>query len=184
MPGAPLDARAPASGADAVCLWWPVSTAKFVIMTVGTIGLYHYYWLYANWQRVRARGDAALNPFWRTFFALVTVYTMFARVKASASPSGAPVRWSAELLAGAYFLANIAMLVAVPPWLAGVVVLLPILPVQVTMARVNAAAAPSAPRNDRLTVANLVMLALGALFAAGAFALDREVARLLQEWEP
>jgi hypothetical protein len=182
----PVVAPAPARGAAAAAAeppWWPVSTTKFVIMTVGTIGLYHYYWLYANWKLVRARGGA-VSPLWRTFLAPFTVYGLFAATKNSAAPKRVPAPWGPELLAGAYLIANIAMLIAIPPYLAGVVFLLPLWPVQVTMARVNDAVAPDTPRNDRITVVNFMMLALGALFAAGAFALDREVDRLLKEWEP
>ncbi|HUO52943.1 MAG TPA: hypothetical protein VMT93_10515 [Gemmatimonadaceae bacterium] len=177
---APHDAAA----ARAEAPWWPVGTTKFVVMTLGTLGIYHYYWIYGNWKRMRAREGAALSPVWRTFFAPVTVYRMFAAAAESASTAGVRPRWSAVGLAAAYFIANVALLAAVPAWMAGPLLLLPVLPVQMTMARVNVITAPAAPRNERFTLTDYAILAAGAALTAGLWAEARAVDDLLQEWNP
>jgi hypothetical protein len=169
---------------DAAPPWWPVTTVKFVVMSLGTAGLYHYYWLYENWRRLRASGTEMASPFWRTFFAPFTVYRLFARAHESAWAHGVRAPWSAPVSAGAYFVANIALLIAVPAWLAGLILLLPVLPVQMTMARVNAAVAPRAERNGRITVANFVMLIGGALLTAMLWSGDNQVNALLKDWVP
>jgi hypothetical protein len=64
------------------------------------------------------------------------------------------------------------------------VLLLPVLPVQITMTRVNAVAAPDAPRNGKLTVWNMLMLVGGALLTAAAYTSDHFVTQLLDQWEP
>jgi hypothetical protein len=164
--------------------WWPVGTTKFVVMTLGTLGIYHLYWIYGNWRLMRARERAPLSPMWRTFFAFVTVYRMFERGAESAAAAGVRVRWSPVGLAVAYFVANLALVVGIPPWLAGPVLLLAVLPVQMTMARVNAVVAPDAPRNDRITPTDLALLAGGAALTAMLYTEWQAVNALLQEWNP
>ena len=171
----------PAGGAAP---WWPVGTAKFVVMTLGTLGIYHLYWIYGNWKLLREREQAPLSPVWRTFFALVTVYRMFERAAESASAAGVRVRWSPLGLAVAYFVANLALIVGISPWLAGPVLLLPVLPVQITMARVNAVVAPGAPVNARITAGDLAILAGGAALTALLYAEASAVDTLFQEWNP
>ena len=179
MTGAP-----PPAAAGAKAPWWPVSTVKFTVMTLGTFGLYHYYWIYENWKLMRAAGARVGSPFWRTFFAPFTVYRLFDRLRDDAQLNGIPAPWSAVGLAAAYFVASIALVVGVPAWLTSAVLLLPVLPAQITLERLNAKVAPDAPRNDRFTVTNLVMLALGLSLTFFAWQSERLVDQLLQEWTP
>lgn len=164
--------------------WWPVSTAKFVVMNLGTLGFYQFYWLYYNWQRMRDVRGEKVSPVWRTIFAPVTVYRLFERVAESAAERGVKMQWNPVGLAAVYFVASIVMFVGVPAWLSGPVLLLPALPVQITMVRVNAIAAPDAPRNGRLSPMNMLMLVGGALLTAFVYSSDHFVTRLLDEWEP
>lgn len=157
---------------------------KFVVMTVATLGVYHLYWIYGNWRLLREREREPLNPMWRTFFAFVTVYRMFERGHESAVAAGVRARWSALGLAVAYFVANLAAFVGIPVWLVGAVLLLPVLPVQMTMAKVNAAVAPGAPRNDRFTLTDFALIAAGAALTAWLYSQDRMVDALLKEWNP
>jgi hypothetical protein len=164
--------------------WWPVSTAKFVVMNLGTLGFYQFYWLYYNWQRLRDVRGEKVDPVWRTIFAPVTAYRLFERVAESAAEHRVKTRWNPVGLAAVYFVASIVMFVGVPAWLSGPVLLLPVLPVQITMTRVNAVAAPDAPRNGKLTLWNMLMLVGGALLTAAAYTSDHFVTQLLDQWEP
>jgi len=176
----PRDARA----GDDDAPWWPASTAKFAIMTFGTLGLYHYYWIYYNWQRLRGRESAPLSPVWRTLFAPFTIYRMFARAHESAREAQVRAPWNPIGLAAVYFVANIALLIGIPTWLMGPVLLLPVLPAQMTMAAVNAKVAPEAPRNDRITATNWAFLVLGLVTTAFLYAMSNVVDQLLKEWTP
>ena len=176
---APRDARD-----ETAAPWWPVSTAKLAVMTLGTLGIYHYYWIYGNWQRMRGREGAAISPAWRTLFAPFTLYRMFVRVQEDAATASVRTRWSAIGLAAAYLIANIALLFGIPTWLMGPVLLLPVLPVAMTMTAVNAKVAPDAPRNARLTLTNWVFLALGAATTGLVYVEAHLVDQLLQEWTP
>jgi len=164
--------------------WWPVGTAKFALLTAGTLGLYHLYWMYGNWLRMRERDHVPLSPLWRTCFAPVTAFRMFVRAKADADAARVRAPWTPLWLAVAYFIANLALFVAIPAYLAGPILLFAVLPAQVTMAKVNRAMAPGAPRNDRLTAMNLAVLALGIGATWLIYAQQRQFDALLQEWAP
>lgn len=172
----------PSAGAKAP--WWPVSTVKFTVLMLGTFGLYHYYWLYENWKRMPGPGAGMSSPFWRTFFAPFTAYRLFDRVRHDAQLHVVRTPWSALGIAVAYFVANIALVTGVPAWLASVVLLMPVLPVQITMAKLNEAVAPDAPRNDRFTAANLVLLVLGLALTFFAYQSEQLLNQYLEEWKP
>ena len=176
---APRDARdAPTAP------WWPISTAKLAILTVGTLGIYHYYWIYENWLRLRARESAPLSPVWRTLFAPVTMHRMFARARENAAEADIRAPWSAIGLAAAYFVANLALLVGIPAWLAGPVLVLPIIPAQMAMAAVNAKVAPDALRDERLTMWNWIILVVGVATTAFLYVENNVLDQLLKEWTP
>lgn len=44
---------------------YPVSTAKFLIMSVGTLSFYSFYWLWQNWRWLRDVDDQNVSAFWR-----------------------------------------------------------------------------------------------------------------------
>ena len=174
----------PPTSAVATPPWWPVGTAKFIALNLATFGLYHFFWLYENWKGMRRAGAGSFSPFWRTFFAPVTVYRLFDRVRQDAQLNVVRAPWSALGLAAAYFVANIAMFIGVPAWLAGAVLLLPVLPVQLTMARVNGVVAPDAPRNVRFSAADIVIITLGLALTVFAYQSEQLVNQYLEEWKP
>ncbi len=169
---------------DAPAPWWPVTTTKFVVMTVGTLGMYQYYWLWANWRRLHDLRGEAVSPTWRVLFAPLASYRLFERARESAAECGVWRGWSAVGVAAVYLIAHIALFVGLPAWFTGVALLLPVLPVQITMARVNERVAPNAPRNGTFTALDFAMLIGGALLTAAAYSYDSQVDQLLKEWEP
>jgi len=174
----------PSADPGAKAPWWPVSTVKFTVMTLGTLGIYHLYWLYDNWKRMRAAGAAIGSPFWRTFFAPFTAFGLFEKVRRDAQLHVVKTWWSAPGLALVYLVCNVALLVSAPTWLAGPLLLLPVLPVQLTMGRVNDAVAPGTERDGRFSVSNLVILALGLAITFALYRSEQLVDQLYQEWTP
>jgi hypothetical protein len=117
-------------------------------------------------------------------FAPFTSYRLFELARDSGREQNVWHKWSAVGIAAAYLIAHIALFVGMPAWFTGAALLLPVLPVQITMAKVNAKVAPNAPRNGTITIANLAMLIGGALLTAAAYSYDSQVDQLLKEWEP
>ena len=52
-----------------------VGTAKVVVMSICTFGIYHLYWFYRNWNLIRARDRSDIMPFWRAFFGIFWCYS-------------------------------------------------------------------------------------------------------------
>ena len=43
--------------------YFPVSPAKFVVLSLLTFGIYGIYWFYKNWRYVRERDDSTIWQF-------------------------------------------------------------------------------------------------------------------------
>jgi transglutaminase-like putative cysteine protease len=70
--------------------YYPVTTAKFALMSLATAGLYAYFWLWKNWRWARLHGSEDVSPFWRTFFSLFWVHALFQRINAAAGERRLP----------------------------------------------------------------------------------------------
>lgn len=61
-------------------VFYPVSSSKFWIMSLGTTGMYLFFWTYKNWQWIRDANEEKLNPFWRSIFSIFTNFSLFERM--------------------------------------------------------------------------------------------------------
>jgi len=75
-PALPFDQNRP--------LYFPVSVAKLVVMSLVTFGLYEIFWFYKNWQLIKLREHSEIRPFWRAFFAIFYCYTLFKHISLTA----------------------------------------------------------------------------------------------------
>jgi len=57
--------------------FYPISGMKFMILSVGTIGLYEIYWTYRNWHSVKSKIDIDIMPIARGIFAPIWFYPLF-----------------------------------------------------------------------------------------------------------
>lgn len=151
LPGAPVP-------------FFAVSLLKLAVMSVVTLGLYDIFWFYWNWRLVRLREGTRIMPFLRAFFSIFFCYQLFRKVR-SFNVTGGP--GGADLMAGPLAIGWIALslMSALPGngyllYLLGFVFLLP---VQAAVNRINAQAAPTAPRNAGFTAWNWVGIVLGGL---------------------
>jgi hypothetical protein len=121
--------------------------------------------MYQNWIRIRRVSDEALSPFWRTVFAPVTAYGLFARIHAMAEGHGIPTGWNANVLATLYLALSLAVLLPDPWWLISLAVFAPMLPVQRAAQQINARHPASAtePLNTRYGAGNIVTIVVGGL---------------------
>lgn len=68
-------------GASQPAVYFPVSTRKFIVMSVATGGLYELYWSYRNWDYIKRRDGLKIMPFWRAWFTLFFHYDLLKRMK-------------------------------------------------------------------------------------------------------
>lgn len=118
--------------------YYPVTAAKFVVMSILTLGLYDVYWFYRNWRYVKDRYRLAISPFWRAVFVLIFCYELLKRVRDDAQSAGVSVTWSAGWLSAAYLGTNIiGSRLPDPLWMLAFLSVIPLLPVVATIQQMN-----------------------------------------------
>lgn len=66
---------------DPALAYFPVSYAKFIILSVVTVGVYQYYWFYKQWDYVRRRDASSIMPFFRTFFMPLWFFALYRELR-------------------------------------------------------------------------------------------------------
>ncbi|HET7843153.1 MAG TPA: hypothetical protein VFL14_03320 [Xanthomonadales bacterium] len=165
----------PAVDAGSEASFYVVSPSKFLIMAIGTFGIYIVYWFYKNWAQLNRR-HKDYWPVMRAIFSIFFTHSLFGEVDQKLRRQRAPWSWSPGVLATAYVVAAIAGRVfdqiSRRSENATVFDVLPLamLGVQVfaiyrAQLAINVADGdPAGAANDKLTPANYLWLALGGLF--------------------
>jgi hypothetical protein len=147
---------------------FPVSTQKFILLSIFSLQAYSLYWFYQNWKRLKAASQESLSPFWRTAFAPLWGFSLFSRIRALASEQDVPTNWSPAVLGTLFLLLN--LFVAVPdPWVwISLALFLPLVPVQQTAHHINAIYASSVKeaRNETYSFSNIATIVVGSLILA------------------
>ena len=123
--------------ADGALSLFAVQTRTFIVLSFCTVGLYERYWCYQNWTRLRAASGEEMSSFWRAVFAHFWGFSLFRRIKVTATAAGVPVAWDANLLATIYLLCNLALILPLPWALIGLFGFTAIIPVQRTAQQLN-----------------------------------------------
>lgn len=61
-------------------VFYPVSVAKFAVLTTVSLGVYPIFWTYMNWRWARNVDSENVSPGWRAFFMVLTNFSLFARM--------------------------------------------------------------------------------------------------------
>jgi len=153
---------------DRLYPFFPVSVPKFLIMSLVTLGLYHVYWAYKNWVRIKAQSDASIMPWARALFLGIWNFPLFDSVQTRAATEEIPVGWNYIVLGVGVLI--FALTSRLPGGIAIISLLsfIPYLPVVATIVRINAkhAATVAEPPNDRFTGINIAGIIFGGLILA------------------
>jgi len=114
-----------------------------VVLTIASLGLYEFYWIWRGWCALRDETGADISPQWRTAAFLVPLlnmvmfYFLLRDTKELAESKGVPAPYSpvglTAMLYALRLLGNAALIGGVPfGWIAGLATVLPLLPVQIT----------------------------------------------------
>ena len=94
--------------------FFAVSQAKLAILSLTTLSVYQFWWLYKSWAALRAHGQQ-VSPFWRASFAPVTCYSLFVRLEERGKTHDLRMALWPGVCATAYF--ALSMLFKLPdPW--------------------------------------------------------------------
>ena len=81
--------------------FYVVAPRKFLLLYLGTWGLYEVYWFYRHWRLYRDWHDLKLWPVPRAIFSIIFAYPLFRRIANRGSETGSG-QWSAGWYAVAY----------------------------------------------------------------------------------
>jgi hypothetical protein len=145
--------------------YFGVSLLKFSVLSLCSLGIYDLFWLYQQWKRERDRTGDSLSPFWRTIFTPIWAFSLLERIHGRAMNNRVVAPWSANALALGFLILTVAWRLPDPLWLVSFLAFVPLLPVQRTINRLNAEAAPHADHNRRFSAANIALVLFGGAFA-------------------
>ena len=143
--------------------FFPVSTQKFIVLSICTFGIYERYWCYQNWKRVKSATGENFSPLWRAVFSPLWGFSLFRQVHDRAVSEKVAVGWSPAVLGTLYLVWPLAQQLPAPWWLISFASFLPILPVLQTVHRVNQCGLAD-DLNSTYSGANVVEILLGAVF--------------------
>lgn len=162
-PAAPLEVAPAATGHADEAPFFAVGTFKLAVMALITFGFYELYWMYRHWRTIRDREGISVMPVMRAIFAIFFTHSLFVRFR-DYEIDGAPgpaAGLAAGPLAVGWIVFGLLWKLPGPGWLLSMVTFMFLLPAQAAANRVNAAAAPEAPRNERFTAWNWVGIVIG-----------------------
>lgn len=143
--------------------FFPVSTTKFVLLSLSTLGLYEVYWCYKNWERIQKRTNESLSPLWRAVFAPLWGFALFGRMRAELSDASMPVEWNASILGGAYLIVSMCWRLPGALWLTSLGSFVAFIPVVQSVRRANRRSDAQEGLNESYSTANVLTIALGGL---------------------
>ena len=138
---------------------FPVSVLKLTVMSICTLGFYEWYWMHANWVRIRNRERLSISPARRTLFAIFFCYPLFQRMRALSVEAGGGWFPSALLALGWAITSGASRFLPAPYSLLALLGFVFFIPVQVSVNRANLLLAPEHQRNSRLSVWNWLLVA-------------------------
>ena len=156
--------------------YYVVAPRKFYLLSIFTINLYFVYWFYRNWRGIKLRTGRDMWPPMRGIFYIFFTHSLFADVDENIKSSGRSYSWNLSSLATLFVLVTIASAVldrlsakSVGSPITDLIslALVPVMPVFLLKAQhaINFACDdPSGSTNSRMTIANWLWMALGAVF--------------------
>jgi hypothetical protein len=139
--------------------YFPVSTLKFIVMSVVTGGLYQLYWSYRNWKFVKNHYKRKILPFWRAWFVLFFHYDQVRQIKTDLG-ARVLVDYRPGWLTIAYLVWLLVWRLPEPFSLVTYLDFVPLLPVVAAINAANRVSIPEERMNSRFSGWNLAVIAV------------------------
>lgn len=146
--------------------YFSVSAIKFIIMSVGTFGVYDLYWFYKNWCHIKQKDNLHILPFWRAFFAPLWSYSAFNRIQEEINEREIPLRIHATLFAVLYFVIQMSLNLSDPYWLISIFSFLLVLPANKATTQINQKINADFVQNNKIEGWNWLAVVVGLPFMA------------------
>ncbi len=138
-------------------LYYPVSPAKLVTLSLLTFGVYEIYWFYRNWKYVRERDLSNISPFWRSVFSVIWYPSLCADLRRTLPDSAVASSGVLNCMALLYFALSISWRAPDPYWLVTCLTFIPLLPAARAIAAVNRPTSPDFRENSRWRFRHIVL---------------------------
>jgi hypothetical protein len=161
---------AQASDTTAFTPYFSVGSAKLVVMTAGTFGLYPIFWFNKNWNAEQENTNELFHPTIRALFSPIFFYSFASRTKDRADAAGIRASFSPVFLTVVFLVMVLSGRFPDPWWMIALFSSLPMLPVQNALQGVNAAHGIGVGREARFSVVNIIWLAFVAVLLLLALA--------------
>jgi hypothetical protein len=70
---------APASKQDNP-LFLHIPLSRLILMSIVSVGVYEFYWIYKNWRYAKERDNLDISPFWRGWFGIFYCHSLLRRI--------------------------------------------------------------------------------------------------------
>lgn len=154
-----------------------VAMGKFTLLFFVTVGLYWLYWVYRNWIAYELVTGQRVFKLWRTLFAVFYIHELFAQIEKQNLLNGSTYSWSPASKAWIFIGAGVTTLLLdylgqVYSWTGPIFGLAALLVTRLMIFYAlysaqlvinRSAGDPFGRQNQRLTVANQVVIILGLL---------------------
>ena len=137
--------------------YFPVSRAKFALLSFLTFGIYSIYWFYKNWRYVRDRDDSNIWPFWRAIFSPILCYLLIRDLRANHAQKSDSLVAYGGVLAIVYFALLATSRLPDPYWLGSMVAFVLLLPIVSTINKLNGPTA-TYDRNSRMRLRHFALM--------------------------
>jgi hypothetical protein len=167
-PTAFVDSPAATENAGDAPLYFAVSPLKLVVMSTCTFGLYEVYWFYMNWRIVQRRARPDIWPVPRAIFGLFFCHALFAAIRRDGEARAVDRIPQMGALALGWIVLSMTWKLPEPFDLVSLLTVVPLVPVQVYVNRLNARCAPRHDPNRRFSVLNWAGVVLGGLLVVAS----------------
>lgn len=144
---------------------FPVSTTKFVVMSLFTFSFYYLYWIYANWCRIAYSQGISIIPFWRMMFSGIWNFSLFSKIRDLARDRQIAVGWNPILFGALTLIASLFSRAGSGFAIIAMLSFLLVVPINQTVQKINAhhAQTVSEPYNDKFSGGNIAVVIFGAI---------------------
>lgn len=141
--------------------YYAVSLPKLALLSLGSFGLYNFWWFYQQWRAVQASRDEAIRPGWRAVWAVVYCYPLFQCIQHDVWGAGGRMRPGAPLLTISFV--GLLMLHILPGGygLSAVLAVVPLLVVQQSINELCMTVAPAVQPDRHFDMRASVLVLVG-----------------------
>jgi hypothetical protein len=149
--------------------YYPVSIVKLVVLSVMTLGLYDFYWMYKQWKAIRDHSGVDMSPFWRAFFNVWFAYALFVDVRHRSDMADIRENVPAGMAAAAYVILVILGRIANKVdsdtlWFISFLSVVPLMSMQGAINRYIRHQDPNADMNEGFGAGSIIAIVLGGAF--------------------